>query len=1144
MNNKKEEEKSKPNFSSNFKKKSIQKIILDNIENESTKNEENSLSLSYSDFKNYGRKSAFNFSPINFSIKDIKNKDKKNKEKEELSLIKEEKNNSNKLNNKSSEEFEDESFCLFNENKTIKKKAENEIDNNINFMENQIINKDELLGLEIKEKELSPESKEEIGKILETIKKNNEKNKNYKKKFYPKEEEEEQSLNSKVTSKSKIDLEILKKEEKEEESKDDFKTYIQTAYDDESDYKIIFEFQKLPYKPKIIMVDLNAFDENSIFKCIIQCNFDLTEEKFFISLNFVYLSNQSELYSLKNKDEILMNYFLEKQQKKENNEEEYYNNEYNSENQVTVLIILKRFRMKNGEKNHIGRDKKAIIKKDVFEGFQTITIDSKEDLVNYINYHKLFYILQIKKTILLASKKELKIKKIGILNEGNTCYMNSIIQSINNNPFLLKNIMSINIDSEIFLNKENKKNKDIIFSLQNILYKLNTKKYAIKIIEIFYSFQWKRVFWNSPQDAEEIYMEIYEIISSFNKEIKNNCEGIMENTIEVEEIKYKSSREENFFFLQLDIENNNSLDECLENFFKGEKLTGENKYQYINENGEILFFDAIKYFKFKKIPNILFIQLKRFQYDSKTFEFTKNNTGISYKEEIDLSNYLEKNKSRIKSKNKKRKIEKEEYTLYCVIVHSGSAQYGHYYCFAKDFKNKCYIKYNDTSVNVAEKKEVFNHNYGGEEIEYEIKNISEYKDNPVYEVRDSRKEITKNAYIFIYIKKDKINELFDNANNQIKELFENFSKNINEESENYKSKNYTDEEEGLKKFLNIAPKKNYKDLNLKTIQPRIQKDIVQYQYPTNYYQQKKRVNKINMTENKNFDFANAVLKMSKQGENEKQYNNYYKKIIKNNIITTDKRNNLISPIKSLESELNDIKTNFYLIDDISERIKGVFYIEYNTKLIVKNIQEKIRSQLIFEKAKNKIQILEKIIESSGYRIILLNCIGFFIRFLEDEEEDITNLLKHEKDDKIKIKHLCLYNFKEFQDTKRIINNAIIINFLSKNFLDLIISKNEDVYENFNFENINPPAFIINEEISELKFLIERIKDIYINYFGSNAIKNIKFKIYIIINKDILNCDFLKIEYQEMNEINFEIYINNIEPQKNKKISYVNLIVGI
>ena len=1142
MNNKKAEEEILLNFSNNINNQFSKKNIYDNKENENTKNDENSPSLFSSEIKKFRRR-PYNFPPINFSIKNNPITDMKNKEKEKHSLVEEEKKNSNKLNINLSEEDDNNAFFLFDENKNPQKMVESElddttIDNFINSLTNKK-NMDKLINCIDNEKDIC----EKIDKIIEDFE-IKEKNKNSKKECFQKED----YLNLKVSSKRQNDLEILNKEEKEKDSKDNFKTYIQKAYDEESDYKILLEFQELPYKPRHLLIDLNVFDENSVFKCIIQCNYNIKDKNFILSLNFVYLSNKSELYSKNNKDEILMDYFLEKDKNKEEEkkEEENNNNEYNSENQLEIVINIKKFRFIQGSDTIIARDKKTLIKKNYFNGFQTSIYNIPEDLVNYIEYHKLFYTIDIKKTIFIASKKDFKLKKIGIQNEGNTCYMNSIINSINNNPFLLKNIMSINIDSDIFLRKENKKNKDIIFSIQKVLYKLNKSKYPIKITEIFYSFQWKRIFWNFPQDAEEIYMQIYEIISSYNSDIKNNCEGILENTIEVEEIKYKSSHEENFFFLQLDIDNNHSLEECLNNFFKEEQLSGENKYQYINEFGEKVFYDAIKYFKFKKIPNILFIQLKRFQFDPKTFEFNKNNIGISFREEIDLSNYLENNQS--EEKSKKLKNEKEEYTLYCVIVHSGSLKYGHYFCFAKDFKNKCYIKYNDTTVTLAQKKEVFNDNYGGEEIEYQIKNISEYKDNPFYAVKENKREITKNAYIFIYIKKNKINELFNDANNQINDLFEKFSKKYKEENENnyyYKNNKYRDEENGIMKFLEKKPNQNYGGISRKTVVPRKKKNN-EY-YPSYNYERSSSIN-INMNEKNNFNFENYLLDMENninKSENKKITQSSYinnKKENKTMIIKLDKNHKLIPPFNYSENGLNDIKTCFFLIDDISDKIKGVFMIEYNTKINVKNIPDKIRSQLNIEKSKNKNKlILDKIVNSPGYKIALINYIGFFIKFLENEEEDITNLLKHEENNKKNIKHLCLYNLKELGD-KKIIKNIIIINFISNNLLDLIISKNENIYNNFNFENISPPAFIINEKISELKELIEKIKELYINYFASDAKKNISFKIYKI-NDDILNLDLLQIQFKEINEINFCMFVEYVESLSNK-IDYVNLIVGV
>ena len=85
------------------------------------------------------------------------------------------------------------------------------------------------------------------------------------------------------------------------------------------------------------------------------------------------------------------------------------------------------------------------------------------------------------------------------------------------------------------------------------------------------------------------------------------------------------------------------------------------KYQYIDKYNNKELYDATKFYKFKKIPNVLFIQLKRFKYDLESNDFNKINNGISFKEEIDLSDYLDK-----RNYSKKRKT-KEEYVLYCII---------------------------------------------------------------------------------------------------------------------------------------------------------------------------------------------------------------------------------------------------------------------------------------------------------------------------------------------------------------------------------------------------------------------------------------------------------------------------------------------
>ena len=532
-------------------KKGKKLVEEENNEKESIKNEETTTSTLSSNKKSFIQKEYKSTKILNYSINKNPIIDKKNKEKQkQLSSIKEEKNN--KI--KDIKNDEDDSYCLFEENKNNKieknEKEKDKPDNN-ESLDNII---DDIINKRNKKSKSKKKYKKEI-ETEETIHLSDEKEEEVIDLSNENDIDSKKVNKTKITSKNEIDLELLNKEEEEPENENDFKSYIQRPNDEEDEYKIIYEFNRLPFKPKIISIDLNIFDTNALFKCISYCFYDKKEQRFILNLNFVYLSEKSKLYKDKRSDGIILNYFSEKEKNKEeennNKNNREIKNEYNLDNEIKLTITLKRFKISKDRDNLIGREKKTINKKDKFDGFDELKFEEKEDLINYFNYHKIFYILSIQKNITLVSKKSLPVKKLGIHNEGNTCYMNSIIQSIYSNPFLLKNIMAINTESERLNRKENKKHKNIIYSLQNIFYKLYKYKTSIKISEIFDSFEWNKSFWNSPQDAEEIYMEIYEIISLYNKEIKDNCEGILENYIEVKSINYKSVKEEIFFFFAI-----------------------------------------------------------------------------------------------------------------------------------------------------------------------------------------------------------------------------------------------------------------------------------------------------------------------------------------------------------------------------------------------------------------------------------------------------------------------------------------------------------------------------------------------------------------------------------------------------------------
>ena len=235
--------------------------------------------------------------------------------------------------------------------------------------------------------------------------------------------------------------------------------------------------------------------------------------------------------------------------------------------------------------------------------------------------------------------------------------------------------------------------------------------------------------------------------------------------------------------------------------------------------------------------------------------------------------------------------------------------------------------------------------------------------------------------------------------------------------------------------------------------------------------------------------------------------------------------------------LNDTQIFYYLIDEISNRIRGIFLLKYNTKIKVGEVPSIIREQLQNEKIQQKnLETFEKIVNSNGYKLALVNCLGMFIKFIDnDNDYDITRFLKND-DDKSKIKHLCLYNLPKFNKDSN--NNIVIsITFISNSLLDQIISKNSDIYDNLNCYQINIPAFIINEDLETYENLTKRINDIYVDYFRNRSEKNKQFKIYATTD-DILNIDILKINYSLVDEFNYIMYF-----AYSKGNTTIKLIVG-
>ena len=168
-------------------------------------------------------------------------------------------------------------------------------------------------------------------------------------------------------------------------------------------------------------------------------------------------------------------------------------------------------------------------------------------------------------------------------------------------------------------------------------------------------------------------------------------------------------REEPFTSLSLDIRNFHTLQDTLEHYVKGDLLEGANAYTCEKCQRKV---DTIKRLCIKRLPPILTIQLKRFDYDWEREQPIKFNDYFEFPREIDMEPYTAAGLAKIDGyviqdeedvmpgveeepvsaastagAVKARRPGVEESTLYRlvgIVVHSGQATGGHYYSYILD----------------------------------------------------------------------------------------------------------------------------------------------------------------------------------------------------------------------------------------------------------------------------------------------------------------------------------------------------------------------------------------------------------------------------------------------------------------------------
>ncbi|CAN8002794.1 unnamed protein product [Ixodes hexagonus] len=318
---------------------------------------------------------------------------------------------------------------------------------------------------------------------------------------------------------------------------------------------------------------------------------------------------------------------------------------------------------------------------------------------------------------------------VGLKNQGATCYMNSLLQTLFFTNQLRKAVYQMPTESD-------DSSKSVALALQRVFYELQFSDKPVGTKKLTKSFGWETLDSFMQHDVQELCRVL---LDNMESKMKGTCvegtiprlfEGKMISFIKCKHVEYASRRMEPFYDIQLNVKGKKNIHESFQDYCATESLDGDNKY----DAGEYGLQEAEKGIIFACLPPVVHLHLLRFQYDPLTDNNIKINDRFEFPERLNLSDFLhEKGPS------------PATYTLHAVLVHSGDNHGGHYVVFINPKGDGRWCKFDDDVVSRCTKQEAIDHNFGGTEDDVAVSRHC------------------TNAYMLVYIRDSAINEVLQSV---------------------------------------------------------------------------------------------------------------------------------------------------------------------------------------------------------------------------------------------------------------------------------------------------------------------------------------------------------------------------------------------